>query len=383
MKKKLLWIWIPSVLIIAVAGFVFFNMKSWEIDQDIIVNVEPEQEILPYHRVGEDEIWWEYLSPSECYDEEWNINDNPNTDKYGSIVNCYDINGNEHWQWIYSIDWQVIPNFDYESNALFISYKNWESPNNQQDDIYFQIISNYKKDILRYNSKWKNIEIVWYYDNWQIASKWQINGWEIEWKHTLYYKNWQVAIEIEFKNWLENWKYISYYRNWKTIEEWEFLNWQKYWKWIEYYNNWQIFREWDMVNWQYSWEYAMYNFGWKVSEEWEFLNWQKHWRWVTYENWQIVTSGSYIYWLQNGERVSYYANWWLRWIVSFVNWKKDWKWVEYYENWQTYQENIYKNWELEDEILYYNNWQKMLENIYNGGKIIESKYYDEDWNLVE
>jgi flagellar basal body-associated protein FliL len=49
MKKKLLWILIPSVLIITIVGFVFFNMGNKESIQNNIEEVESEQEILPYH----------------------------------------------------------------------------------------------------------------------------------------------------------------------------------------------------------------------------------------------------------------------------------------------------------------------------------------------
>ena len=322
MKRKLLCIWILLVLIMAVVYIIFINKRETEFDKNVELNMEPEQKILPYHWVGEDEIWWQYLPLSECYNEEWYIDDSPDIDMYGNAVNCFDMNGNMHGRWLYSRDWQVISNLDTEKVTVIMNYKNWEEPDNRQADE-FQIIADYKKDIWSYIDRGKNIEIVSYYENWQIASKWQVNDWEIEWKHILYYNNWQIAIEIEFKNWMENWKYVTYYRNWNINEEWEFLNWEKHWKWITYYgDNWQIFSKWDMLNWQENWEYVSYNHEWNINEEWEFLNWEKHWKWLSYYvDGGIINSGVYVNWLQNGEWLSYYSNWLLKSRSLFSNWK--------------------------------------------------------------
>lgn len=51
MKKKLLWTWIPFVLIIAVVGLIFYgnNKEDWKYSEKR-----------------------KYLSAEECYDENWN-----------------------------------------------------------------------------------------------------------------------------------------------------------------------------------------------------------------------------------------------------------------------------------------------------------------------
>ena len=53
MKKKLLCIWVPFVLIITVVGFVFYGDNK------------------EYQENIEDDC--KYLSAEECYDENWNI----------------------------------------------------------------------------------------------------------------------------------------------------------------------------------------------------------------------------------------------------------------------------------------------------------------------
>ena len=93
MKKKLLWIWIPSILIITVAGFIFLNTKSWDID---LGNEKNEQ----YHGTVGNDVEKENSSDNECYDENWTLIESPEYDSQGDIINCYDYNWYQKWKQI-------------------------------------------------------------------------------------------------------------------------------------------------------------------------------------------------------------------------------------------------------------------------------------------
>ena len=65
-----------------------------------------------------DENWWFYLTESECYDDNWKLNDNPELDDAWNIINCYNSRGNLEWkQIIHYYDWPI---------WLEQNFKNWK-----------------------------------------------------------------------------------------------------------------------------------------------------------------------------------------------------------------------------------------------------------------
>ena len=115
MKKKLLLIWVPSVLIIAVAWFVFFNMKNGDSNKNNIVNVEQEKEIQPYHRTVDEYEERKYLSREKCYDASWNLMESPEYDAYGNFINCYNSEGERNWVWVwYYENWQIYAEWNFK-----------------------------------------------------------------------------------------------------------------------------------------------------------------------------------------------------------------------------------------------------------------------------
>jgi hypothetical protein len=57
------------VLIITVAGFVFFDAKNLEFKQNNTVIEKSEQVIPLYHGTIDEDKDWTYLSIEDCYDE--------------------------------------------------------------------------------------------------------------------------------------------------------------------------------------------------------------------------------------------------------------------------------------------------------------------------
>jgi len=229
MKKTLLWIWIPSVLVIAVAGFVFFNMRDWEPNQNIIENVKPEQDIQSNQEIIDENIWRTYLSAEECYNEYWVLNENPNTDDNWNIINCYNGQGEQQGKWV-----------TYKKTR-FWKFKNEE---------------NYK-------------------------------NWKRDWEYIQYYENWTISLLENYKDWELDWKSISYDEDWEKVRDHTYVNWKKEWEQLDYHKgDWwlkMIYKNWEIVDIQENSEASK-----KLDEYLENHYLIREWLWENFESWLVL-----------------------------------------------------------------------------------------------
>lgn len=325
MKKTLLWIWIPSVLIIAVAGFVFFNIRNWESNQNIIENIKPNQEALPYHGTVKNDVEKRTQTDNECYGEDWNIVESPKYDVQGDIINCYDNNWYPKWK-------QITYHYNWKIKTIWI-VENW----------------NYTG----------------YYENWQIFEEWHMfkdafnsennRKWFIlikDGKRIQYYENWNKEFEWTYKKWTTEWKWVYYYENWNKESEWSYKNWTAEWKWVYYYENWRIQGYWNLKDWVADGKRIEYYENWNKNFEWFLKEWIEEWKWILYsETWDI-----YIWTYENGEIVN------LEWNINDLN-------IYGYYNYI---------WDLYERLLWNRliQWKKISIDEFNSFKSFFPKLYD-------
>lgn len=182
MKNKLLWIWISSILIISVAGFVFFNIKSLEVN---LGNEKNES----YHETVKDGVEKNNSSDNECYDKDWN-----NLEMIEKKINCF----NKNW----------------EKEGIWIRY-------NETKLWKFKIKENYKN----WKRNWKYTQ---YYEDWTIMLLENYKDWNLDWKSISYDEYWEKIIEMTYVDWILDWEQIDYhdgdwflktiYKNWEIVD---------------------------------------------------------------------------------------------------------------------------------------------------------------------
>lgn len=222
MKKKLLWI---LVLVVVIAGIsIYFCLNNGEykdIQKENLVQLNQEIDENPER---------EYLLAEGCYDEKWVLNENPDIDDNGDIINCYNSKWEQEGKWIDYVDlksWK---------RKLEQNYKNWE----------------------------KDGKCIEYYEDWKIYTLENYKNWKLNWEVIFYDRNWKKVLEETYINWKEDWESIEYrdgdwlyknfYKNGRLIDEQENVEVSE--KLEKYHENmenrieksWNKFEFWDIID---------------------------------------------------------------------------------------------------------------------------------------
>ena len=369
MKKKLLWIWIPSVLIIAVAGFVFFNIKSWDID---LGDEKNEQ----YHGTVGNDVEKKTLLDYECYAENWSLIESPEYDSQGDIINCYDYNWYQKWKQIsYYNNWKIRTIWIVESWNFTGYYENWkifEEWHMFKDA--FNSENNKKWFILTKDGKW-----IQYYENWNKEFEWTYKKWTAEWKWIYYYDNWKIKEQWDFKEWYRDGNWVYYYENWNIKQLWYHDNWYRTGNWRFYYENWNISGQWNYNNWNQEWFWEYYYENGDIREKWDYDEGKEIWNWVIYDNnwdayiwifkdWEILE----LKWnieknMDSIKEMHYFNDIWEIYIESLRNKFKYWKdiWMDEFLAMRDYFNTSYD--------LYFTDW---------GEEFFSHSYYYKIWRLL-
>lgn len=223
MKKKLLWIWIPSVLIVGVAGFIFFNTKSWDVDLGDEKNDQ-------YHGTVGNDVEKKTFSDYECYDE-YGDRIFPEYDSDGNIINCWDKLWYPIWKQIsYYDNWNIETIFIVEEWKYAKYYENWQI--SEEWNVIKEAINH--EDGKKWYKLIRDGMWVYYYENWNKKTEWNYKNWQREWEWIGYYENWNISIENNYKNWILDWKSITYNEDWDKVTEWMYKNWKEEWEHIIY-----------------------------------------------------------------------------------------------------------------------------------------------------
>ena len=277
-------------------------------------------------------------------------------------------------------EWSFLFNDIFDSkveamiNVFDISLKNFSAKFKLFEDTYIEgsikvnlpdksLIKNLREswdnflDILQYCFDWDFTE---YYDNWQIARKWQTVNWLEDWYYVSYYENWQIEEEWNYKGWEKNWYRVWYYKNWNIHRERNYKDWSPDWTFTWYFGDWSINFVYNYKNGKLNWKSFIKYDNW-FYEDIEATDWILNW--ITYDKNNNTISKRWFIQVESNDLLSNweYIGYWedgkiLKW--NYINWRPDWLWAMYYANGSYFFKWDFKNW----------SW------------IIS--YFDEDWNLI-
>lgn len=261
------------------------------------------------------EEWWPYIQKSECYDKDWNLNNNPSKDWNWNIVNCYDENG--LWQ----------------GYRLYNNHLSGQSEGYVINSMYIWPFTDYDKNWNKFREwTYYDGELSWhvivYYENWNIETDFYTKDYRYYWDYSEYYENWNIEDIIHYdNNWCMIWERIAYYENWQLSIKWNFadecslrdLKGTRIWDWYYYYENGQLKALEHYENWRLAGDFIVYYDNGNIKEKWSYF----------YEEYWPLSSISAIHW----EYLEYYENWKIKTRGEYSYWNKV-SWFEYDENWE-------------------------------------------------
>lgn len=235
-----------------------------------------------------------YLEEDSSNWEEYGCYWNSNSSVCSVITISYD-----NWK---LANWIYVTKYNNGKIREIASYKNWRL----NGDRYF-FYENWQLSSKYWNKEWKIVwESVSYHQNWQLQNS---DMYDDEWYmvdgiHTRYYDDWNIRSQTAYKSWAPVYD-IWYYRNGNRMRvvklEWGSPIWEE----LSYYENGKLKESIVYSEWRPDGKSTTYYENGNIESEWYYENWWKEWAWTIYnDKWIAVAVEKYHYWqLESRENI--------------------------------------------------------------------------------